>query len=353
MAYMFRLPSSPTPEDMESAPPPPIPQKSPKRSRPPAIGFGSASLQGGSLDPPPYTTVIYAEVAKSDRKSSYIQDGRCMRFVGRGASRRAYAIAAIMLILTIALAVGLAIGIRKRHRANANSSSKPQSSPTPSSAASPGQNYTLPAGSFSVETFLDTIDTGCVSNAATWRCYPYTIYNTDPVAAAATFDWIISPAPPGSKTPFTVSSTNNPFAPKFANVAMELVAPGTNEERYTFQLQMNKTVIPDQPITDDNSQAICHFQTVTFQASLYSKMQKTYPQKPTSTASASPSTASSSDPAVPKPWPFAVRVEEVGSSGDGVPACYKTQNGVQGDSILLKTGGTGGLCSCLYRNWRN
>jgi hypothetical protein len=116
MAYMFRLPSNATRESVESAPPPPIPQKSPNRSRPPA--FGPAILQGDPVAPPPYTAVIYAEGAKSDRKSSYIQDGMCMRFVGRGISRRACAVVVVMLVLVIALAVGLAIGIRKRHQAN-------------------------------------------------------------------------------------------------------------------------------------------------------------------------------------------------------------------------------------------
>jgi hypothetical protein len=131
------------------------------------------------------------------------------------------------------------------------------------------------------------------------------------------------------------------------------VGSGTDEERYTFQLQMNKTVIPDKPITDDNSQAICYFQSVTFQASLYTKMQKTYPKKTTPTASSSPSAASNSGTVGPRPWPFAVRVEEVGSGGDGVPACYKTQNGAQGNSIPSKPLSAAGLCSCLYRNWRN
>jgi hypothetical protein len=235
-----------------------------------------------------------------------------------------------------------------------SSSSKSQPSPSPSSAVSPGQSAALPAGSYSIETFLDTVETGCVSNAGTWRCYPYTVYNTDPVAAAATFDWIISPAPPGSNTNFTISSTKNPFALMFTDITLALVDPGTDEERYTFQLQTNKTVIPDQSITDDDSQAICYFQAVSFQASLYTKMQKTYPQNSTSTASASPSAASGSSSSVsPTPWPFAVRVEETSGGGDGVPDCYKTRNGVQGDPIPLTPQGAADLCSCLYRNWRN
>jgi hypothetical protein len=235
-----------------------------------------------------------------------------------------------------------------------SSSSKPQTSPSPASAVNPGQNAVLPAGSYSIETFLDTVDTNCVSNAETWSCYPYTVYNTDPVAAAATFDWIISPVSSGSNTNFTISSTKNPFTLVFADITLDLVDPGTDEERYTFQFQTNKTVIPDQSITEDNSQAICYFQAVSFQASLYTKMQKTYPPNSTSTVSASPSAALGSSSSVsPTPWPFAVRVEETSGGGDGVPECYKTQNGVQGDSIPLTPQGTGDLCSCLYRNWRN
>jgi hypothetical protein len=137
------------------------------------------------------------------------------------------------------------------------------------------------------------------------------------------------------------------------NVTLKLIAPGTDEERYTFQVDTNKTVIPDQPITGDNSRATCYFRTVNFQASLYTKMQKTYPQNP-APPSASPSAALGSPGSVaPRPWPFAVRVEEVSGGGDGVPECYKTQNGVQGSPIPLKPRGAADLCSCLYRNWRN
>lgn len=113
MAFIFAMPQ--LPPIMESAAPPPIPKKSPNR---PVHSFGSASLQSDYLPPPTYTAVIYAQLTKSDGEASYIRNDGCMRLVGRGASRKAWSIAAVALALIIGLVVGLVVGLGKRHQAN-------------------------------------------------------------------------------------------------------------------------------------------------------------------------------------------------------------------------------------------
>jgi hypothetical protein len=190
-------------------------------------------------------------------------------------------------------------------------------------------------------TFLDTVQTNCTQNPSTWTCYPYTDYNTDASKSLATFNWIIS----GSKGKYQISSTDNPFSISFKNADLELLDEGESTERYRFQLSETKTVSPSSALSDDNAAVECDFEGTSLQAYLYTKMARTYPN----TSKGEPE-GDSTYPA----WPFAVRVEQAVGGGQGIPACYKLNNGQHGDQITqgLDAQDPSGLCSCLYKNWR-
>lgn len=230
--------------------------------------------------------------------------------------------------------------------------------PPASSSVTPTPSGPFPVGSYALTTFLDTVSTNCTSNAATWRCYPYTTYAQSSTGAAATFNWIITPADQksSSSNQYTVSSTKNPFAVDFSNISMQLVDVGLNSERYTFSLPMMKTVVPSTAITKDNSIATCLYNDTILQADLYTKLPKAYPPaSPSSSAATSTSTIDSSNGATGgfQPWPYAVRVEERIVGGSDVPECYKTINGNLGDRITDGLAGRAqnNVCSCLYKNY--
>jgi len=255
--------------------------------------------------------------------------------------------------------------IRTRHEANSLGSSAPAgsqsngdrvtvtatvgSSPTATGdvvvASVPTSHAPLPTGfplgTYTIRTFLDTVQSNCTSNPATWACFPYTVYNESPVKALSSFDWVISQN--SNKNTYVISSTQNPFAITFSNVPLNLVDAGQSTERYKFQLTMSKEVRPGSALTSDNAATTCFFNTTTFTAYLYTKISSTYPSENDGSAQAA---GKSSFPV----WPFQVRIEQSAGTGSDVPNCYKLNNGNPGERVPLKDLTDGGLCSCLYRN---
>ena len=198
----------------------------------------------------------------------------------------------------------------------------------------PASNTTFPAGSYSISTFLDTIATNCTSDPATWTCYPYSTYAQSPSQSNATFDWIISPVE-GTNN-YTVSSTQNYFSILFSNISMSLMNSGADDEHYFFQTSMQKPTKPVGQLTSENVQATCYFNSTTFQAYLYTKIAKTYPNN---------STTNTTEPFMP--WPYAVKVEQVTGAGVGTPTCLDPSGNSLGDfSVSDRTQ----LCDCLYLN---
>lgn len=202
-------------------------------------------------------------------------------------------------------------------------------------------------------TFLDTVATGCTSNPSTWLCYPYTTYNESTTKSAATYDWIIKAVKPtaSSGSNLTISSSTNPFALTFKDVPLDILDVGQSSERYRFQVPMDKVVVPTTPITNDNSRASCWFNGTTFKAELYTKRAKTYP--PAADAGGPPATPGGTPTAGMKSWPFAVEVKQIIGGGQEIPECYKVRDGNVGDRITdgLAPVSTGGLCTCVYKNW--
>ncbi|KAF2177657.1 hypothetical protein K469DRAFT_643878 [Zopfia rhizophila CBS 207.26] len=307
------------------------------------------SMEGDSHNSSGYSYSVWSEA--SEKKLTALKNHK--QVTKRGGWKRLAIIIAIIIAMVIALAVGLALGLKKKS-SNKNSDSDSPSVAAASNSASPNSPTNtislsststpsnFPVGSYSMVTFLDTVQTNCTSNPSTWTCFPYTIFNSDPNKALTTFNWIIS-SPSSGK--YEISSTDNPPLISFKNEPLELLDQGQDTERYRFQLSQTKSVSPIAKLTEDNSEAKCDFEGTSLQAYLYTRMGKTYPDTSKGESSGSPSFPA---------WPFAVRVEQAIGGGTGIPNCYKLSNGQPGDKITegLESQDQGSLCSCLYKNWR-
>ncbi|KAJ4358054.1 uncharacterized protein N0V89_002633 [Didymosphaeria variabile] len=268
----------------------------------------------------------------------------------RGGWKRLLIILAIIMLLIIALGVGLGVGLKKKKSESSSSNSGTSTFGTPASgtptsessdsptstSSSIAQPSEFPLGTYSLVTFLDTVQTNCTSNPMTWTCAPYTTYYTSNSKSLATFNWIIS----GSKGAYKISSTDNPFSLSFKNANLELLDEGKEQERYRFQIDQTKTVSPSTNLTSDNAAVECDF-VGNLQGVMYTKMAKEYP----SDQDPDPDTSHTT-------WPYAVRVEQTAAGGEGVPNCYKTtSSGQKGDTVSLEAEDATTMCSCLYKNW--
>lgn len=255
------------------------------------------SLEDNSNNSSGYSFSVWSD---GEKKFAALRNHK--QIAKRGGWKRLAIILAILVAIIIALAVGLAVGLKKKKtsrygedaapvctsdRLTATSSttddpqqaSDPTASLSPTSPSSPTSTSTIsvppdfPLGSYSLVTFLDTVQTNCTANPATWTCYPYSTYYSDRSKAVATFNWIIS----GSAGAYTISSTENPFSISFKNADFELLDEGKDTERYRFQISSTKTVTPSTNLTDDNASTECNFDNTDLQAYLYTKMAKSYP----------------------------------------------------------------------------
>ena len=228
-----------------------------------------------------------------------------------------------------------------------NSSSTPAPSPSASPSPSTGP---FPAGSYTLQTFLDTTSANCTSNSASWKCEPAVTYATSPTDSMATFNWIISAS---SSDNFTISSTDNPFAIDFSNATLTLHDPGSPEERYSFTTTVQKVVFPSFNVK-------CFYNDTQFSADMYTKKPKSYPPdsaSPTSSAiEAVSTTAVGPNPAGTSAfsnWNFAVDATQSIGGGIDVPACYDWVDGQVGSR--LTSGYTvqpaEDFCSCAYKNY--
>lgn len=190
-------------------------------------------------------------------------------------------------------------------------------------------------------TFLDSVQTDCVSIPSIWTCYPYNTISVSPIRALSVFNWVIRKGERSSSN-LTISSTSNPFALDFPATPLILIDEGAITERYQFKVKMDKLVIPSETITDDGATATCTFEDASLLANLYTKKARTYPIE---------SQEAGDDAAFPL-WPFAVQIEHIASTDGGVPSCYRVENGVPGAKVTtgFEPVETGNLCSCLYKN---
>ncbi|KAM0592892.1 hypothetical protein ACHAP6_001440 [Verticillium nonalfalfae] len=242
----------------------------------------------------------------------------------RGGWCRICLIMLFFVLIIVGLSVGLALGLRKG--AN-NGTSEPSTSP-----ASPAA---YPAGSFSFQTALTTSSSDCTSDPATWRCPPFTTHAEDPSAAGATFFWTITAPDAGADRPdYTVSSAENPFAPRFRNVTMMLRDGNTVNERLEFEIEMDRDVVPGNHTATG---ATCSYDTI-FRGVVWTDKVKGGDRKRTSMADA----GDAAEDADWREWPGEVEIQQVSKKG---PSCR------EGSGTVIPVAAGAGQCTCRYANY--
>ncbi|CAM1510156.1 Fc.00g004910.m01.CDS01 [Cosmosporella sp. VM-42] len=232
-----------------------IPPKSSRR-------FSAANPLARGLPPPYVPTLHHSPGPPSYKEAQWkleeratqlkIVDGTKRRLCGwdrRQCCCVLLVAAGVLSILAVGLAVGLSVGLKKSNHSN-------------SDAEAEGSEPTFPAGSYTFNTTLETTNTSCTSNPSTWRCYPYS------TGQPASFFWIIDEVNASS---YSISSTDNPFAPSFTNLTLTLHDADTSAERLTFSFDMDKVVVPSQAITPDNKATKCTFEDTSFEATIWTK----------------------------------------------------------------------------------
>ncbi|TAQ90721.1 hypothetical protein B7494_g898 [Chlorociboria aeruginascens] len=343
---------------------PPIPPRASNRPSHTHLGVGSLSALNVKSPPPAYEYAPYefdaegvegpnGEKLDEVRKAARTKESK--PFVERGGWKRLALIALVIIVCTVGLVVGLVAGLENQHsnsyvlvspeeimthvnRSNNNDeNTSPEGGATgnvSTGSTNPDSSPEFPAGSYSITTYLSTIATNCTSNPATWNCYPYSTYAQSP-SSAATFDWIINPDSKNSSI-YLISSTSDPFSIMFTNASLMLQDPTLDSEHYFFQTLIQKPTIPSVLLTSADVASTCYFNNTMFKAYLYTKMAKTYPESGSGNAGG-----------VYGEWPFAVKVEQVATSGIGTPSCLD----VHGDSVGdFSVPTSGELCDCLYLN---
>ncbi|KAF2758642.1 hypothetical protein EJ05DRAFT_475949 [Pseudovirgaria hyperparasitica] len=259
----------------------------------------------------------------------------------RGGWKRLALVIVLFICVIVAVVVGIVFGLRERNKNNHHDSSGNTGNTSPTSSAPPtatdasGRPVDFPAGSYSMSTYLDTVQANCTENAATWTCPPYQTYNENPGQQPTTFNWVITKDGDSYKIS---QNGNNPFALfDLDGQTLTLVDEGQDSERYTFRMTMNKSNMPSADITGQNIASTCYFNGTTVTGTLYTKMERDYP-------------SSNAQASAYLPWPYKVRVEQTIAGGDNVPACYRNDNQQQ-ITDGLSAQGASTMCSCLYRNW--
>jgi hypothetical protein len=194
---------------------------------------------------------------------------------------------------------------------------------------------------------LTNVSTSCTNDSATFRCYPFSPYSPlSPDTAAATFDWIITPVTSYS---YTISSSDNPFAPQFANITLAMRDLNRYTERFDFNFTMAKpvvpsTVLPGTPASDGQGGGVttCWFNETVMSATIWTRMRADYPKNLTTVPD--PRNASNTF----APWPYRVEVRQVQQAGPGVPNCRDSNGRPFGNFAVA---GDGGDCGCYYANF--
>lgn len=352
---------------------PPIPRKSSKRTSQTPPGrvslprpwSPSHSANGSTRTGPPAYDWVPDEVEEGsspveDEKLAELRRNRTPRKQRRGGWGRLAIIAGIILLCIIGLAVGLGVGLTAHKNGNKNSSGS-------SSTSSPTSNEpprAFPLGQYSFVTALQNTSTACVSNPATWQCYPFTTYDPSNSSTAstsmATFNWVINNtastyANPStttsstSTTNLTISTTTDPFSLlSFPAEPLTYTTDASNSTSasYTFTLTNQiKKVLPSGSLTSNSAQAaVCFFNSTTFVANIYLRAARDFPAA---------SEANSTSIGGYEQWPYAVQLVQTASGGENVPNCYELVDGVPGERITegIAAQGTGQECSCEWRNY--
>ncbi|KAI9692124.1 MAG: hypothetical protein M1822_006354 [Bathelium mastoideum] len=315
---------------------------------------------------------IYEMSPASEANSSSIDSERHRilaenRHIARRGGWKRLALILLLLLLTlIALGLGLGLGLsRKLHPSDSTTPSSDFASGTNSSAlptATPGvpsSSPQFPLGTYSLTTYLATVNTNCTSNSATWTCFPYTTYTSNPSTALTTFNWALS-MNGTTDNAREISALQDPFALNFASEPLALLDANLPTERYTLNITLPKQVSPSTALAGANGEvSTCFYNSTTLQAELYMKMASSNNDSSSTGGGGNggsggeDSSGGGAGGASYPAWPFAVRVEQVATGGEGVPDCYEMENGVVGQRITtgLESEGPASECSCVYQNF--
>jgi hypothetical protein len=191
---------------------------------------------------------------------------------------------------------------------------------------------------------LSTVRTGCTSNPDTFRCYPYTTYNTSETRSSATFFWTIAQV---NASAFNISTAPNPFVAQFSNVSLSVLNANQATERLTFSFPMTAAVVPTSAVGDNNAATTCYYNHTVMSATIWTRKPAEYPKNlttPVSSADGSTLSSTTFDP-----WPYAVQLEQVQDAQDGPPDCRDDEGNPVGN-FMVPAGGDA-ECSCDYANF--
>ena len=310
--------------------------------------------------PPPYTSTPASVAGDEDAPDASEEEklARLRRTWSSSTGTRGGWGRLVLLVVVIVVVVGLAIGLgvgltvgRKNKHENESTT------PSNSGDTQPELIQQLPLGQYSFSTTLRAQQTNCSSNPATWRCYPYTVFNpsdsSTQASSLSTFDWIIrntstiyatstTPNTPSSGVPanLTISSTNNPFALAFDAQELTYHADtNATSPRLTFEFTLPKVVVPTSALTSNNAVTQCYFNSTVLSGTIYLAG---------SLGSSTTSTGSSSY----EDWPYPVEIMQSSPGGEGIPDCYETVDGKVGAKVEgLEPEAEGDECRCDYRNY--
>jgi hypothetical protein len=322
-------------DEARTAPKPPaVPLRSPQRSYRRSMARGLPPPYVPATYLPPVYRPPYLEAAER-KKAADLEAGKDPKKVAAGATaasrlrkrssdkdwkndsrRRSCRFVALLLVLmaiVVGLAVGLTLGLKDRGKHDSSSLEAASSR--------------FPAGSFAFNTTLRRTATDCTSNPATWRCYPYE------QGSPATFFWIVSAV---SSHAFAVSSSDNPFAPAFANVSMRLVDGNQPAERFVFSFSTDTVVVPSDALTPGNRAARCAFDDTEFEATVWTRRRGGATVRPPDRAPGEGFVE----------WPGDVEVAQVKKAQPGSPKCEDVDGAVIAD---VQAGA--GTCECRYANF--
>lgn len=334
------------PRHNQDIPPPPytLPTGSGRGfSRGAAGGGGGAAASSGSIPDS-------AESAADREKLLALRNRKFL--VRRGGWKRVGLCVGLLLAVIVGLTIGLVLGLRGLRNTMGSGSTTAGGQAGNGSAA--GQQQQFPVGSYAIPAFLDTVSTDCTSDAATWNCYPAgTVYSTTRNGSSVVFDWDItsvsnpsssssdSAAPPPQQ--LRISTADNPFTVRFANLTLTLQDANQPTERYTFETAMPLTVIPSSPITADGRSTSCTFPSAMLMGRLFTKVAPKLPLADHTMGSSGMGTV---------PWPGQVEFEIRQPGGMGVPSCHYAVGAEVLGEIPKQPSAVGAdkSCGCFYQS---
>lgn len=141
--------------------------------------------------------------------------------------------------------------------------------------------------------------------------------------------------PDNDSSNYTISSTDNPFAPSFRNLTLSRLDQGNPDERFVFSFNTTRNIVPGDSIGPNNRAATCSFKDTQFEATIWTRRRN--------------------NESIPLDgrddndfgdWPGDVEVKQIKKAELGQPMCEDSQ----GTEIADVQAGAGD-CECGYANF--